>query len=115
MSTLNSQTDRLNEVLRDVEDYFAGLGVGVPASVPVDEGASLAWKKHNGEWKLFVVLHPSDEEVPLLSAPRARRVQATAKLEDLEDAVYLAANKVSEEVDEAITRAVEFLASRRPV
>ena len=53
--TLNEETDRLNDVLDDVEDAIFNLRIGVVASIELDGEHQLVWQKEGGSsWHLFV-------------------------------------------------------------
>lgn len=73
MSTLDANTDRLNEALRDVEDAIASLKLGVSAEVAM-KGGHLKFSKVEAEWVLSVVLNNGEHTTPLLKASRALRL-----------------------------------------
>lgn len=70
--------ETINTSLHDAEKRLVGLGLGVMASVPLDDTHAL-WFKRHGEWR-FVIVDDKDCEQPLDNATMARRRAAALKL-----------------------------------
>ena len=73
---LEGLTEVLNRRLAEAERHLVALRPGVSASVPLVVGSEvrLAFRKDGANWGLFV------DDVALLKASRAHRVQAAVKL-----------------------------------
>ena len=75
---LNALTEELNDILDQAIDALIKLNLGAPASVDLDEGRKLSFRKDakNG-WGLFV------DHIPILSASRETRIKSVDKLDEL--------------------------------
>jgi hypothetical protein len=117
---LNQATDALNAALKEAEKTIAGLRLGVSASVPMpsseveesDSGASLAFKRHRGEWCLvveeFVEAEASVTTTPLLECSRDDRLEAADLLPELVDALLSETETLIGDVDTKIESVTAF-------
>jgi hypothetical protein len=97
--------DLLNDLLAAAEDRLAGLMLGVSASVPLEPGVDLVFRKRGGSWGLYV----GGESVLKLS--KRVRVLAAGKLEDMVGALTAEASRQLEDVRAAIAKVEAFLAA----
>ena len=86
MNDLDTETERLNEALRDAEDALVAHHPGVCADVTMTSGCVLRFAKDGAQWGLFVV-DPSGAVWPLLKAARKQRVAAVDSLNDMMSAL----------------------------
>lgn len=103
-SSLDENTDRLNEALRDVEDALHTLHLGVSAEV-VMVGGKLRFGKEGAEWVLSAVIQNGEHVTPLLKASRALRLASVEALPSLLVALrqaYAAQNDVVVKATQAL-------------
>ena len=115
---LHQATDLLNRALMDAEDALSELGLGVTASVALDEGQTLYFRKKGSEWALVVTRPDDPNGTALLQASRKTRLDAAGKLPALRDALVDSYGIELHRVQDAIKAVEAFTASlqsqRRP-
>jgi len=110
---------RLNEVVKEAEDYLFALGLGVEASVDVPEYPKeyLAFRndKQQGGWHLcWERVGPEGvQSTPLTSVNRGRRIRALWNIQRLEEALVDVASMTIFEIRQAIEYAQHYMKSVR--
>ncbi len=86
VAELNQETDALNEVIRDFEDRLSTAGVGCETWLAAKfMEYEIGYSKVGGQWCVAVRRRESDEPCAILKMPRAVRVAACERLEELAD------------------------------
>lgn len=104
-----SVLDELNEVLEDIEDWFAKRYTA-RVEVEIEPGTKLLLMKLDRQRGFFI--ETSKGITPLLSAPLGVRVRVVGWLVRFEGAAEIAQAKQMAEVRSAIRDARSFLAAR---
>ena len=103
---LGDATDNLNEKLLQAARALAGLKLGVRAEVQVANYGALVFGKLDNAWQLIWV--KDGLELPLTSAPRHIRIEATHALGPLLDQMLAQVDAELRQVHEAWERARQF-------
>jgi hypothetical protein len=107
VNDLDTETDRLNEALRDAEDAIVAHCPGVRAEIAMPNGMALRFCKEGANWGLFII--SNDGSVcPLLKAGRRHRVAAVGLLNDMMGALGEARSAETVMVREAADKAARF-------
>lgn len=114
---LMAATVRLNDVLMEAEAAINGLRLGVRAEVviesePVGKELLLVFGKYNDKWQVFFVKHvnANEEEVTLMMhATRSWRIKAADHLEALVLAMFAAAGKETDRLNNKADQVVAFV------
>lgn len=106
--SLDSETDKLNELLAKAETAIGEMRMGVCARVPFS-GRELSWEKHGSQWMLMVYFD-AVQKTPLLKASRELRVSAVEHLDELVVALMKEVARQETEVRDAVLAADAFLA-----
>ena len=110
MSSPGDLYDDLNRALAGAEERLLVLGIRVAASVPLDSGRTLSFRKHDGKWGLWV--EDSEGVAALLKSSMADRLTAAGELTNLYQAIVNAAGNLTEATRGAIRLANGFLVGR---
>lgn len=121
--TLDTLSERLNEALRDAEDFFIKAAHGARAETTLDHAdypeAKLIFCKRDDTWGLYVA-HSRDssdglhaQTVPLISASRRVRTIAAGRLEALYENLQVVIETTRDNVGGAITTVKSFLEKHR--
>lgn len=102
---MSEDIDVLTDLLAAAEDRLAGLMLGVSASIPLEPGLDLVFRKRGGSWGL----HVGGESVLKLS--KRVRVLAALHLEEMVDALNEEASRQLEDVRSAVAKVETFLAA----
>jgi hypothetical protein len=142
---LNATVDQASEVVRHVDEYLEGLGLGVSAMAPPfddrptpppsgpEEGVEprvsshLAYGRLNGSFRIHVVERTgrkdsrgdreaeADRPVAWSSCPREAKLRAFATLPDLLDEIATSAQRLVAVADSTAVTVGEILASLSPL
>jgi hypothetical protein len=77
---LNAMADKATEAIRERELRFEMIRAGIDAQYEWN-GIFLAYKKHNGRWRIMI------DAKPALEAKREARIEAAMYLDNLEAAL----------------------------
>lgn len=105
---LTTKLDKLNELIREIEDALVAAGYIADASISLDHHR-LAWKKNGGTWKLLLVA-ANGEEQELTKASVRKRIDGVNNLPKLLEALDGALVEREGVIDGAINVAIVVLA-----
>jgi hypothetical protein len=122
--TLNKETTRLNDRLREVEEFLVGAKLGVYAEVSLMDPSSafqecpgeLVFAKWNDRWGLHVRganLEKRYPGTPVLSASRKERIASAYVLELLVDELIETVEEETARVNDAIKDVEKLLVAMR--
>ena len=120
-STFERACDELGRAFEDAEHAVADLGLGVSASVVLEDGHTRLWFAKSGRtWGLYVTGYDEDPRDGIGSASVSVRVECAGRLGELLDALLRASREREAEVGAAVAlvegvtqRAREMLARER--
>jgi hypothetical protein len=104
---LTEDTEALSASLKVIEDRLNRLGLGVTASVPINDPPQvfLYYARFTGKWGLYILEDEGRQVWPILQAPRVHRTAVPLLLPQLIEAMKQEAEKLAV----AMQRAVQLL------
>ena len=108
--TFSRSADALNTAIVGAEAALASLGLGVPANVPCGNG-KLHFGKLSSGWRIFLIPDGNGQPNPLVDCSLETRYGAVDCFPALLEALILSAERITQLVQYATTKADEFTAS----
>lgn len=109
---LNAARDELNVGIAAAEARLRGLHLSEPASVPLLDGARLAWDRRAGKYGLHVSF-PGGSWQPVARTSAAMRCEAVRALPELLEAMVDANESLVRRIGDAARAAAAFAEGKR--